>query len=116
MWAITILVLIVCPSLEQMRVQSAQPSLADLILRHPPQFRVSKTGLEQRFVAAGDLRIEAVVRRSPGAQLNQTPRAFVLEFTGNGNLAEQVVRWVADGIWNDRAVEVWGFNYPGFGS
>ena len=37
-----------------------------------------------------------------------------LRFYGNADRAE---RWVADEaeMWNNRAVEVWGVNYPGFG-
>jgi hypothetical protein len=39
---------------------------------------------------------------------------FVLRFYGNADRAD---RWVASEaeMWNERAVEVWGMNYPGFG-
>jgi pimeloyl-ACP methyl ester carboxylesterase len=44
----------------------------------------------------------------------QEPRVYVLRFYGNADRAD---RWVAAeaGMWNNRAVEVWGMNYPGFG-
>jgi len=39
---------------------------------------------------------------------------YVLRFYGNADRAD---RWVAAEAeeWNDRAVEIWGMNYPGFG-
>lgn len=39
---------------------------------------------------------------------------FILRFYGNADRAD---RWAATeaGMWNDRAIEVWGMNYPGFG-
>jgi hypothetical protein len=39
---------------------------------------------------------------------------FILRFYGNADRAD---RWVAleAEMWNDRAVEIWGMNYPGFG-
>ena len=42
------------------------------------------------------------------------PKTYVLRFYGNADRAE---RWVADEaeMFADRAVEIWGFNYPGFG-
>jgi pimeloyl-ACP methyl ester carboxylesterase len=42
------------------------------------------------------------------------PQTYVLRFYGNADRAD---RWVAAEaeMWNNRAVEVWGMNYPGFG-
>ena len=42
------------------------------------------------------------------------PDVFVLRFYGNADRAD---RWVAAEaeMWNDRAVEIWGINYPGYG-
>ena len=39
---------------------------------------------------------------------------YVLRFYGNADRAD---RWAAAEaeMWNDRAVEIWGMNYPGFG-
>jgi pimeloyl-ACP methyl ester carboxylesterase len=39
---------------------------------------------------------------------------YVLRFYGNADRAERWVRAEADS-WNERAVEIWGMNYPGFG-
>ena len=48
------------------------------------------------------------------AQQIGRPSIYVLRFYGNADRAD---RWVAAeaGMWNNRAVEVWGMNYPGFG-
>jgi uncharacterized protein len=48
------------------------------------------------------------------AQERGTPQIYVLRFYGNADRAD---RWVATEaeMWNNRAVEVWGMNYPGFG-
>jgi surfactin synthase thioesterase subunit len=42
------------------------------------------------------------------------PQTYVLRFYGK---ADRTDRWVAAEaeMWNNRAVEVWGMNYPGFG-
>jgi alpha-beta hydrolase superfamily lysophospholipase len=39
---------------------------------------------------------------------------FILRFYGNADRAD---RWAAaeTDMWNDRAIEIWGVNYPGFG-
>jgi uncharacterized protein len=48
------------------------------------------------------------------AQQNGRVDTYILRFYGNADRAE---RWVAAeaNAWNDRAVEIWGMNYPGFG-
>jgi pimeloyl-ACP methyl ester carboxylesterase len=48
------------------------------------------------------------------AQQRGQPRIYVLRFYGNADRAD---RWVAAEaeMWNQRAIEVWGVNYPGFG-
>jgi pimeloyl-ACP methyl ester carboxylesterase len=48
------------------------------------------------------------------AQERGQPEIYVLRFYGNADRAD---RWVAAEaeMWNNRAVEVWGMNYPGFG-
>lgn len=97
------------------REACADRSLADLLILHPTAPSAQVAGLERRFIPNGQHKIEIWVARSPAAKRSNHVDAFVLEFTGNGNSAESVTRWVADGIWNQRAVEVWGVNYPGYG-
>src|SRR5207253_10270818 len=60
----------------------------------------------------GDLEIWTA--RSALAEQRGQPEIYVLRFYGNADRAD---RWVAAEaeMWNNRAVEVWGMNYPGFG-
>ena len=60
----------------------------------------------------GELELWTAISRR--AQQNGRVGTYVLRFYGNADRAE---RWVAAEAdeWNDRAVEIWGMNYPGFG-
>lgn len=94
---------------------SESQNLADILLLRPPHGRADMTGLQRRVIRRDGMTIEACVLRSPGARAGREPQAFVLEFTGTGNTAQEITRWVADGIWMNRPVEVWAINYPGYG-
>ena len=61
---------------------------------------------------SGELELWTAISRR--AQQNGRVDTYVLRFYGNADRAE---RWVASEAdeWNDRAVEIWGMNYPGFG-
>src|SRR6185369_11945164 len=72
-------------------------------------------GAQRRVISlANDRQVEVFTARSRGAHDSGDPRAFVLEFTGNATRAEYITRYVAN-RWNERPVEVWVMNYPGFG-
>jgi alpha-beta hydrolase superfamily lysophospholipase len=60
----------------------------------------------------GELELWTAISRR--AQQNGRVDTYVLRFYGNADRAE---RWVAAEAdeWNDRAIEIWGMNYPGFG-
>jgi hypothetical protein len=60
----------------------------------------------------GELEIWTAVSRR--AHQNGGADLYILRFYGNADRAD---RWVAAEAedWNDRAVEIWGMNYPGFG-
>src|SRR6058998_424688 len=60
----------------------------------------------------GELELWTAISRR--AQQNGRVDTYVLRFYGNADRAE---RWVAAEAeeWNNRAVEIWGMNYPGFG-
>src|SRR5438552_7040200 len=61
---------------------------------------------------SGELELWTAISRR--AQQNGRVDTYILRFYGNADRAE---RWVATEAeeWNDRAVEIWGMNYPGFG-
>lgn len=52
--------------------------------------------------------------KSQSAQSSGRVDVYVLRWYGNADRAD---RWVAAeaGMWNGRAIEVWGMNYPGYG-
>jgi pimeloyl-ACP methyl ester carboxylesterase len=58
--------------------------------------------------------IEVFVDRSPACG-QAGPKAFVLEFCGNGYRAEQTTAYAAHHRWLELPVEVWCPNYPGSG-
>src|SRR5712691_711710 len=57
--------------------------------------------------------LETWVDRSPGAARAE-PMAYVIEFTGNATRAEQVASYAA-ARWENRPIESWMVNYPGYG-
>lgn len=75
--------------------------------------RLSPVDMERRIVEVDGKHVEVWITRSPGA-LTHEPQAYVLFFVGNGDRAERWLSVVADG-WDQRPVEVWGMNYPGYG-
>jgi pimeloyl-ACP methyl ester carboxylesterase len=58
--------------------------------------------------------LEIWTAQSHRAQQQGRADVFILRFYGNADRAD---RWVAmeAQMWDDRAVEIWGMNYPGFG-
>jgi uncharacterized protein len=58
--------------------------------------------------------LEIWTAQSKRAQQEGGADLFILRFYGNADRAD---RWAAieAEMWNDRAVEIWGMNYPGFG-
>ena len=60
----------------------------------------------------GDLEIWTAQSRR--AQQQGRADLFILRFYGNADRADRWAAMEAE-MWNDRAVEIWGMNYPGFG-
>ena len=85
---------------------------ADNVILHPSTQPIR--GVAQKMDIpgpAGSLEIWKI--RTRAARIHP-PQAFVLTFIGNASRAEFEAPYVAE-QWGDRAVEVWGVNYPGFG-
>jgi len=61
-----------------------------------------------------DGQLELFTAKSRAAQTSGWAEVYVLRFYGNADRAERWVAAEAD-TWNERAVEIWGMNYPGFG-
>jgi uncharacterized protein len=88
--------------------------LPDVLILFPTTNRIDAGDATRKILpfAGGDL--EVWTARSALAHERGQPEIYVLRFYGNADRAD---RWVAAeaAMWNKRAVEVWGMNYPGFG-
>jgi uncharacterized protein len=88
--------------------------LPDRLILFPTTGRLDAGAATRKAIPfqSGDL--EVWTAQSALAQERGRPEIYVLRFYGNADRAD---RWVAAeaGMWNNRAVEVWGMNYPGFG-
>jgi pimeloyl-ACP methyl ester carboxylesterase len=88
--------------------------LPDRLILFPTTHRLDPGRAERKAIRFQDGDLEIWVGRSALVEQRGQPEIFVLRFYGNADRAD---RWVAAEaeMWNNRAVEVWGMNYPGFG-
>ena len=88
--------------------------LPDRLILFPTTGPVDAHGATRRILSFQRGELEVWTARSRLARQNDGPEIYVLRFYGNADRAD---RWVAAEAeaWNERAVEVWGMNYPGFG-
>ncbi len=88
--------------------------LPDLLVLFPTTNRINAGAAIRKSIPFQNGELEVWTARSAMARLRDQPEVFVLRFYGNADRAD---RWVAleAEMWNNRAVEVWGMNYPGFG-
>ncbi len=89
-------------------------NLPDQLILFRSTQAINAHGASRRAVAFENDELEVWTAQSHRAQELGWAEAYVLRFYGNADRAE---RWVATEaeMWNDRAIEVWGMNYPGFG-
>ena len=89
-------------------------NLPDQLLLFPTRQAINPHGAIRKTVPFEKGELELWTARSSLAQQRGRAEIYVLRFYGNADRAE---RWVAAEaeIWNERAVEIWGMNYPGFG-
>jgi pimeloyl-ACP methyl ester carboxylesterase len=88
--------------------------LPDRLVLFPSTNRLDPGSATRKAISFQSGELEVWTARSAIARLTEQPAAYVLRFYGNADRAD---RWVAleAEMWNNRAVEVWGMNYPGFG-
>jgi pimeloyl-ACP methyl ester carboxylesterase len=88
--------------------------LPDRLILFPTTNRIDAGAAIRKTVPFQSGELEIWTARSALADRSSGPEIYVLRFYGNADRAD---RWVAAeaGMWNNRAVEVWGMNYPGFG-
>ena len=88
--------------------------ISDSLVLFPTTHRIDAGAAIRKPIPFEGGELEIWTAASNLAQQRGQPEAYVLRFYGNADRAD---RWVAAEaeMWNDRAVEVWGMNYPGFG-
>ncbi len=89
-------------------------SLPDHLILFPTRTPIDAGSAARKTVPFENGELEVWTAKSHRAQQQGHADLFILRFYGNADRAD---RWAAAeaGIWNDRAVETWGMNYPGFG-
>jgi pimeloyl-ACP methyl ester carboxylesterase len=87
---------------------------ADRLILYPSRDPINIPGAQRLVVPGPAGPLEIWTMRSPAA-IDREPNAYVIEFIGNASRAEYAVEYIAD-QWQNRPVEVWSLNYPGYGA
>jgi pimeloyl-ACP methyl ester carboxylesterase len=88
--------------------------IPDHLILFPTTAPLDANGAVRKVLPFQNGELEVWIAKSRLARQNGHPEIYVLRFYGNADRAD---RWVAAEAeaWNNRAVEIWGMNYPGFG-
>ena len=88
--------------------------LPDHLILFPTRSPIDAGAAVRKTVPFQSGELEIWTAQSRRAQQQGGADIFILRFYGNADRAD---RWAAAEaeMWNDRAVEIWGMNYPGFG-
>src|SRR5438270_13642748 len=89
-------------------------SLPDHLVLFPAKARIDAGGAVRKTMPFENCEVEVWTAQSRRAQLQGRADIFILRFDGNADRADRGAAAEAE-MWNDRAVEIWGMNYPGFG-
>ena len=87
---------------------------ADQLILFPSIQQIDAGGAGREAISFQGGELEIWTARSRIAQQRNHVDAYVLRFYGNADRAERWVALEADEF-GERAIEVWGMNYPGFG-
>ena len=88
--------------------------LPDHLILFPTTAQIDAEDAVRKMLPFQSGQLEVWTAKSRLAQQKGGADIYVLRFYGNADRAD---RWAAAEaeMWNDRAVEIWGMNYPGFG-
>jgi uncharacterized protein len=88
--------------------------LPDHLILFPTRAPIDAGGASRKTIPFENGQLEVWIAQSQLARSKGNADIYVLRFYGNADRAE---RWPAAeaGMWSDRAVQIWGVNYPGFG-
>ena len=88
--------------------------LQDRLILFPTRSPINAGGAVRKTIPFEDGELEIWTAQSRRAQQEGRADVFILRFYGNADRADRWAAMEAE-MWNDRAVEIWGMNYPGFG-
>jgi len=88
--------------------------LPDYLILFPTRAPIDAGAAVRRTIPFENGELEIWRAQSRRAQQQGRADLFILRFYGNADRADRWVAMEAE-MWNDRAVEIWGMNYPGFG-
>jgi pimeloyl-ACP methyl ester carboxylesterase len=88
--------------------------LPDHLILFPTRAPIDAGGAVRKKIPFENGELEIWTAQSRRARQQGRAEVFILRFYGNADRAD---RWPAleAAMWKDRAVEIWGMNYPGFG-
>src|SRR5512132_2516994 len=88
--------------------------LPDHLILFPTRAPIDAGAAVRRTIPSENGVLEIWTAQSQSARRQGRADVFILRFYGNADRAD---RWPAieAEMWKDRAVEIWGMNYPGFG-
>jgi pimeloyl-ACP methyl ester carboxylesterase len=89
-------------------------NLADRLILFPTREPLNAGAATRTFIPFEQGELEIWTAQSEPAQRSGRVDAFVLRFYGNADRADRWVALEADSF-DQRAIEVWGVNYPGYG-
>jgi Serine aminopeptidase, S33 len=88
--------------------------LPDHLILFPTRVPIDAGAAVRRTISFENGDLEIWTAQSPSARQQGRADVYVLRFYGNADRADRWPAMEAE-MWKDRAVEVWGMNYPGFG-
>jgi pimeloyl-ACP methyl ester carboxylesterase len=88
--------------------------LPDHLILFPTRAPIDTHGAVRKTIAFENGELEIWTAQSRRARQQGRADVFILRFYGNADRADRWVAMEAE-MWGDRAIEIWGMNYPGFG-
>src|SRR5260370_20752897 len=88
--------------------------LPDHLILFPTRAPIDAGGAVRKTIPFENGELEIWTAQSESARQQGRADVFILRFCGNADRADRWPAMEAE-MWNDRAVEIWGMNYPGFG-
>jgi pimeloyl-ACP methyl ester carboxylesterase len=88
--------------------------LPDRLILFPTTAPIDAADAGRKAIRFQNGELEIWIAQSQQARQQGRADVFILRFYGNADRAD---RWAAveAKMWSDRAIEIWGMNYPGFG-